>query len=233
MNLLPSIDVIQKNFVSVILLSSIILVIFNTYTHSVFAEEQNLKNMGNYQLSSSNFSSQQEKELFLQKYLTFSAPKEIKEVPNHVSAISTLNDLVNELVTGVKLENIITAPNEVHVGNTFEVNATVINTLPFNVTIIAGNCNSDFFTTFNNNVEEIMTPQCMNRVLPTVLEPGDKTTVQERSGTGKQYKAVAEGDANGTAILSYSIEVKPEGSYLTTTSLNSQVVKPFSFTILP
>jgi hypothetical protein len=109
----------------------------------------------------------------------------------------------------------------------------VINTLPLNVTIIAGNCNSDFFTTFYNNVEEIMTPHCMNRVLPTVLEPGDKTTVQERSETGKQYKAVAEGEANETAILSYSIEVKPEGSYPTTTSLNSQVVKPFSFTILP
>ncbi len=232
MNLFLSLYVIKTNSISVILLS-IILVIFNTYTHSLFAEEQNLKNTNNYQLSSSNLSSQQEKELFLQKYFTFSFPKEIKEVPNHVSAISTLNDLVNELVTGVKLENIITVPNEVHVGNTFEVNATVINTLPFNVTIIAGNCNSDFFTTFNNNVDEIMTPQCMNRVLPTVLEPGDKTTVQERSGTGKQYKAVAEGEANGTAILSYSIEVKPEGSYLTTTSLNSQVIKPFSFTILP
>lgn len=232
MNLFPSLYVIKTNSISVILLS-IILVIFNTYTQSLFAEEQNLKNTNNYQLSSSNLSSQQEKELFLQKYFTFSSAKEIKEVPNRVLAISTLNDLVNELVTGVTLENVITVPNEVHVGNTFEVNATVINTLPFNVTIIAGNCNSDFFTTFNNNVEEIMTPQCMNRVLPTVLEPGDKTTVQERSGTGKQYKAVAEGEANGTAILSYSIEVKPEGSYLTTTSLNSQVIKPFSITILP
>jgi hypothetical protein len=232
MNLFPSLYVIKTNSISVILLS-IILVIFNTYTQSLFAEEQNLKNTNNYQLSSSNLSSQQEKELFLQKYFTFSSAKEIKEVPNRVLAISTLNDLVNELVTGVTLENVITVPNEVHVGNTFEVNATVINTLPFNVTIIAGNCNSDFFTTFNNNVEEIITPQCMNRVLPTVLEPGDKTTVQERSGTGKQYKAVAEGEANGTAILSYSIEVKPEGSYLTTTSLNSQVIKPFSITILP
>ncbi len=232
MNLFPSFYVIKTNSISVILLY-LILVIFNTYTQSLFAEEQNLKNTNNYQLSSSNLSSQQEKELFLQKYFTFSSAKEIKEVPTRVLAISTLNDLVNELVTGVTLENVITVPNEVHVGNTFEINATVINTLPFNVTIIAGNCNSDFFTTFNNNVEEIMTPQCMNRVLPTVIEPGDKTTVQERSGTGKQYKAVAEGEANGTAILSYSIEVKPEGSYLTTTSLNSQVIKPFSITILP
>ncbi|HET9806569.1 MAG TPA: hypothetical protein VFP49_06655 [Nitrososphaeraceae archaeon] len=150
---------------------------------------------------------------------------------NNDSTISTLDDLVNKLVTGVKLENIITVPNEVHVGDTFEVNATVINTLPINITFIAGNCISDFSTNLNNIVEEIMTPKCMNRVLPTVLEPGDKTTVQEPSETGKQYKAVAEGEANGNAILLYSIEVKPEGSLLTT-SLNSQVVKPFSVTIL-
>jgi hypothetical protein len=150
---------------------------------------------------------------------------------NNDSAMSNLDDLVNKLVTGVKLENITTIPNEVHVGDTFEVSATVINTLPLNITFIAGNCNSDFSTNLNTVVEEIPTPQCMNRVLPTVLEPGDKTTVQEPTGAGKQYKAVAEGEANGNAILSYSIEVKPEGSLLTT-SLNSQVVKPFNVTIL-
>jgi hypothetical protein len=167
-------------------------------------------------------------------YIALSIPQNIYAQSTTIndSAISKLDDLVNKLVTGVKLENIITVPNEVRVGDTFEVNATVINTLPLNITFIAGNCNSDFSTNLNNIVEEIMTPQCMNKVLPTVLEPGDKTTVQERSGTGKQYKAVAEGEANGNAVLSYSIEVKPEGSLLTTTSLNSQVVKPFNVTIL-
>ena len=165
--------------------------------------------------------------------IAFSIPQNIyaQSTTNNNSTISTLDDLVNKLVTGVKLENIITVPNEVHVGDTFEVNATVINTLPLNITFIAGNCNSDFSTNLNNIVEELMTPKCMNRVLPTVLEPGDKTTVQERSGTGKQYKAVAEGEANGNAILLYSIEVKPVGSMLTT-SLNSQVINPFNITIL-
>ena len=166
--------------------------------------------------------------------IALSIPQNIyaQSTTNNDSTISNLHDLVNKLVTGVKLENIITVPNEVHVGDTFEVNATVINTLPLNITFIAGNCNSDFSTNLNTIVEEIPTPQCMNRVLPTVLEPGDKTTVQEPIGAGKQYKAVAEGEANGNAILSYSIEVKPEGSLLTTTSLNSQVVKPFNVTIL-
>jgi hypothetical protein len=166
--------------------------------------------------------------------IALSIPQNIyaQSTTNNDSAISTLDHLVNKLVTGVKLENISTVPNKVHVSDIFEVNASVINTLPLNITFIAGNCNSDFSTNLNNIVEEIMTPQCMNRVLPTVLEPGDKTTIQERSGTGKQYKAVAEGEANGNAILSYSIEVKPEGSSLTTTSLNSQIVEPFSVTIL-
>jgi hypothetical protein len=150
---------------------------------------------------------------------------------NDNSTISTIDDLVKTLVTGVKLENITTIPNEVHVGDTFEVSATVINTLPLNITFIAGNCNSDFSTNLNTIVEEIPTPQCVNRVLPTVLEPGDKTTVQEPTGAGKQYKAVAEGEANGNAVLLYSIEFKPEDTSLTT-SLNSQVVKPFNFTIL-
>ena len=165
-------------------------------------------------------------------FTALSVPQNIyAQSTNNDSTISTLDDLVNKLVNGVKLENINTIPNEVHVGDTFEVNATVINTLPLNITFIAGNCNSDFSTNLNNIVEEIMTPKCMNRVLPTILEPGDKTTVQERSGTGKQYKAVAEGEANGNAILLYSIEVKPKGSMLTT-SLNSQVINPFNVTIL-
>jgi hypothetical protein len=165
--------------------------------------------------------------------IALSIPQNIyaQSTNNDDSTISTVDDLVKTLVTGVKLENITTIPNEVHVGDMFEVSATVINTLPLNITFIAGNCNSDFSTNLNTIVEEIPTPQCVNRVLPTVLEPGDKTTVQEPTGAGKQYKAVAEGEANGNAILSYSIEVKPEGSLLTT-SLNSQVVKPFNVTIL-
>jgi hypothetical protein len=221
------------NYFFLVIVLSIVLVIFNTCTHSLFAEQQILKNSSNYQLSL-NFSSEQEKESFLQKWLNFSPSKEIKEVPKTQTtlAIPTLNDLVDELVTGVKLENIITVPNQVRIGDIFEVNATVVNTLPLNVTIIAGNCNSDFSTNFYNNIEEIIVPQCMNRVLPTILEPGDKVTVQESSGAGKQYKAIAEDKANGTAILSYSIEVKPEG-FLETTSLKGQVVKPFSFIILP
>lgn len=165
--------------------------------------------------------------------IALSIPQNIyaQSTNNDDSTISTVDDLVKTLVTGVKLENITTIPNEVHVGDMFEVSATVINILPLNITFIAGNCNSDFSTNLNTIVEEIPTPQCVNRVLPTVLEPGDKTTVQEPTGAGKQYKAVAEGEANGNAILSYSIEVKPEGSLLTT-SLNSQVVKPFNVTIL-
>ena len=82
------------NYFFLVIVLSIVLVIFNTYTHSLFAEQQILKNSSNYQLSL-NFSSEQEKESFLQKWLNFSPSKEIKEVPKTQTtlAIYTLNDL--------------------------------------------------------------------------------------------------------------------------------------------
>ena len=55
---------------------------------------------------------------------------------NKSSSISTFNESVNMVINGVKLENIITIPKEVHICDIFEVNATVINTLPLNVTIL-------------------------------------------------------------------------------------------------
>ena len=122
--------------------------------------------------------------------IAFSIPQNIyaQSTTNNNSTISTLDDLVNKLVTGVKLENIITVPNEVHVGDTFEVNATVINTLPLNITFIAGNCNSDFSTNLNTVVEEIPTPQCMNRVLPTVLNQEIKPQFRNLLEQGSNIK---------------------------------------------
>ena len=55
---------------------------------------------------------------------------------NKSSSISTFDESVNMVINGVKLENIITIPKEVHICDIFEVNATVINTLPLNVTIL-------------------------------------------------------------------------------------------------
>ena len=66
----------------------------------------------------------------------------------------------------------------------------MINTLPFIVTIISGNCNSDFSTNFyNDDVEEItFPPQCMNIDLLTVLEPGDKSQFKKVVERGNNIK---------------------------------------------
>lgn len=71
-----------------VILLPIILVIFNTQIHSLFAEQQNLTDP----LSLYNFSSEQEKKLFLQKWLNFSAPPELQKIPNATLAIPPLND---------------------------------------------------------------------------------------------------------------------------------------------
>ena len=91
MKYFSSLYTIRTNLFLVILLS-IILVIFNTHTHSLFAEKQNLKNSSKHPLSLYNFSSEQEKKLFLQKWLNFSAPPELQKIPNATLAIPPLND---------------------------------------------------------------------------------------------------------------------------------------------
>ena len=77
MNHFSSLFATRTNLFLVILLSTI-LVIFNTHAYSLFAEKQNLTDP----LSLYNFSSEQEKKLFLQKWLNFSAnlsaPPELK-----------------------------------------------------------------------------------------------------------------------------------------------------------
>ena len=87
MNHFLSLYLTQANLFLVILLS-IILVLFNTQIHSLFAEQQNLTDP----LSLYNFSSEQEKESFLQKWLNFSAPPELQKIPNATLAIPPLND---------------------------------------------------------------------------------------------------------------------------------------------
>ncbi|MDR4512409.1 MAG: hypothetical protein MRJ93_11980 [Nitrososphaeraceae archaeon] len=74
-------NAIITNLYSLILLL-IISLTFNLHIPSVFAEEQNFKNSSNYLLSF-NFSSLEEKEVFLQKYLSFNTPNEIKEPPKN------------------------------------------------------------------------------------------------------------------------------------------------------
>jgi hypothetical protein len=87
MNPFLSLYLTQTNLFLVILVS-IILVIFNTQIHSLFAEQQNLIDP----LSLYNFSSELEKESFLQKWLNFSAPPELQKIPNATLAIPPLKD---------------------------------------------------------------------------------------------------------------------------------------------
>lgn len=50
-----------------------------------------------------------------------------------------------------------------------------------------------------------------NKSIAYQTNRNSKITIQESSRMEKQYKAITEGNANGIAILSYSIKVKPEG----------------------
>ena len=61
--------------------------------------------------------------LILVLFLVLLMPQNIYAKSNISSSISTFDELVNMLTNGVKLENIITIPKEVHICDIFEVNA--------------------------------------------------------------------------------------------------------------
>jgi len=77
--------------------------------------------------------------LILVLFLVLLIAQNIYAMSNISSSISTFDELVNMLTNGVKLENIIITPKEVHVSD--KVKATVVNTLPLKVTNITANCN--------------------------------------------------------------------------------------------
>jgi hypothetical protein len=74
--------------------------------------------------------------LILGLYLLLLILQNIYTKSNKSSSISTFDESINMVINGVKLENIITIPKEVHICDIFEVNATLVNTLPLNVTIL-------------------------------------------------------------------------------------------------
>ena len=67
--------------------------------------------------------------LILVLFLALLMSQNINAKSNISLSISTFDELVNILTNGVKLENIIITPKEVHVSD--KVKATVLNTLPF------------------------------------------------------------------------------------------------------
>ena len=128
----------------------------------------------------------------------------------------------------LKFEKVKTIPNEIHVGEKFSINATVINIGSYPVTFISNLCDSELYAIFDNKVEEVNAPECKMVSEPVTLNAGEKATIQRISDiSGITYKALEEGKSNAKAILPYTINVSKD------VSIDSHVKNTFTITINP
>ena len=113
----------------------------------------------------------------------------------------------------LKFEKVKTIPDEIHVGEKFSINATVINTGTYPVTFIANLCDSELYAMFDNKVGELNAPECKMVSKPVTLKTGEKAIVQRISDlSGVTYKALEEGKSNAKAVLPYTINVSEDVS---------------------
>lgn len=110
---------------------------------------------------------------------------------------------------GIKLENIQTKPSQIHVGDSFQINATVVNnssdTIYFN-----GGCLSPLSATFDKNVAVGQAMGCF-AIFNTTLKPGQNTTVAG-PGSANLYTANSSGTTNANVTFSYQIGNKSENT---------------------
>ena len=115
------------------------------------------------------------------------------------------------LSTILKLENVKTIPNEIHVGEKFSISATVVNIGSYPVTFIANLCDSELYAMFDNKVGELNAPECKMVSEPVTLNTGEKSIVQRISDlSGITYKALEEGKSNAMVVLPYTVNVSDD-----------------------
>ena len=118
----------------------------------------------------------------------------------------------------IELTDIHTDPTQVHVGDSFQVNATIVNnstdTILFN-----GGCQSPLSTSFDKNVILGQAMGCF-ALFNQILLPGHNATVIS-PGSGNSYTAASSGDTNANLTFVYHFS----------NNTQSRISKNFTFAI--
>jgi len=101
---------------------------------------------------------------------------------------------------GIELQNIHTNPPNIHVGDSFQINATVVNNSPDTIHFIGG-CQSPLSATFENNVNVGHAISCF-AIFNASLKPGESMTIVGPS-SGILYTAISSGIINANITFSY------------------------------
>lgn len=120
----------------------------------------------------------------------------------------------------VEILNLQVQPATIKVGDTFTINATLVNNST-NTIFVHNDCLSPFSVTFGNLATVEMKEVCRWAAIQETLKPGEKMT-ETGPGSNLDYRAISAGTENATITFSYGIN---------DTSNSTSLSKSFLFTI--
>ncbi|HYL65489.1 MAG TPA: Hint domain-containing protein, partial [Candidatus Limnocylindrales bacterium] len=112
----------------------------------------------------------------------------------------TIFDTTYAFGQGVNVVNLTTTPSNVHVGDSFRINATIVNDSP-NIIFFSGGCQSPLTAIFDANVEINQEIGCY-AISNNALRPEQNVTVSGPS-SGTIYTASSVGRTNANVTFSY------------------------------
>jgi len=124
-------------------------------------------------------------------------------------AFFTISSAVPAFGQEIELTNIHSNPPNIHVGDSFQINATIVNNSPGTI-YFNGGCLSPLSVTFDKNVEIGQAMGCF-AIYSANLKPGENTTVVGPSNSN-QYIANSTGTTNTNVTFSYTVENKSENA---------------------
>ncbi|MDE1829642.1 MAG: hypothetical protein KGI25_04905 [Thaumarchaeota archaeon] len=113
---------------------------------------------------------------------------------------------------GIELTNIQTSPSQVHVGDSFRINATIVNNSPDTINFNGG-CQSPLSATFDKNVAVGQAMGCF-AIFNAELKSGQNTTVVGPA-SANSYTATSSGITNANVTFAYYTANKTENTIST------------------
>lgn len=111
---------------------------------------------------------------------------------------------------GVDLTDIHTSPSQVHVGDSFRINATLVNNSPDTINFNGG-CQSPLSATFDKNVAVAQAMGCF-AIFNVQLMPDQNITVVGPS-SANSYAATSSGITNANLTFTYQTGNKTENTF--------------------
>ncbi|MDE1813242.1 MAG: hypothetical protein KGI05_01125 [Thaumarchaeota archaeon] len=144
------------------------------------------------------------------------------------STLSYIKPVQADNESGAVIENIQTLPTSIIIGQTFKINATLVNNSTHPIFIEHGSCGSPFSVTFDNHIMvRTNNVTCTLQLIEQRLDPGTKIT-STSPYLDLTYVAAQNGTINATVSFPYNV-------WNQTAQSNTQenISKQFSFMIYP